>query len=60
VGGLLENARFRRRPYESGAGGISIARYDRSAKSLAEELTKYLPKDLDQKLLGSPIKSSQF
>jgi ligand-binding sensor domain-containing protein len=39
-------------PYAPGMGGISIARYAKGGKELAEKLSKFLPKSLQDKALG--------
>jgi ligand-binding sensor domain-containing protein len=38
-------------PYAPGHGGISVARYAKGAKALAERLSKYLPESLKGKVL---------
>jgi ligand-binding sensor domain-containing protein len=43
-------------PYEPGRGGISVARFAKKTKELAEKVSKYLPKSLKAKAL-EPHKS---
>lgn len=45
-------------PFQPGAGGISIARYDKSPKALADKLSKFLPENLKEKALEPHKKKS--